>query len=355
MSGDRPTLDTVAAAAGVSRMTVSNAYNRPDQLSPATRERVLAAASRLGYSGPDPTAASLRLRRTGTIGVVLTERLPYAFADPGLITILHGIATELSASGNALLLVPAHLADGQSLLRHAMVDALILCSLAADDPAVAAALERQVPLVTVGNPRLPKVPRVGPDNRRAAAEVARHLLDLGHRRFGIVTTVTDERRGPSRPLFHERVDGFRDALREGGVDPADIAVVCAADNSRRSGQDAVADLLVRPSARPASAVFAVTDILALGVLDALAAAGRAVPGEVSVAGFDDIAAAATSVPPLTTVEHDLFGQGRAAARLALRLVAGEAVRARRTHAGLVARQSTGCAPGVRRIHRDRRS
>jgi DNA-binding LacI/PurR family transcriptional regulator len=356
MSGERPTLDTVAAEAGVSRMTVSNAYNRPDQLSPATRERVLAAASRLGYSGPDPTAASLRLRRTGTIGVVLTERLPYAFADPGLITILHGIATELSASGNALLLVPAHLADGQSLPRHAMVDALILCSLAADDPAVAAALERQVPLVTVGNPRLPMVPRIGPDNRRAAADVARHLLELGHRRFAVVTTVTDEQTGPSRPLFHERVNGFRDALREGGVAAADVTVLCAADNSRPSGHDAVADLLAQPRPQRATAVFAVTDILALGVLDAVAAARLAIPGEVSVAGFDDIAAAATSVPPLTTVEHDLFGQGRAAARLALRMVAGETVRAPRTRAALVKRESTGPAPAARpATRRGRRS
>ena len=214
MLGRRPTLDTVAAAAGVSRMTVSNAYNRPDQLAPATRQRVLDAASRLGYAGPDPTAASLRLRRTGTVGVVLTERLPYAFADPGLVTILHGIATELSEAGNALLLVPAFGADGESLLRHAMVDALILCSLDADDPAVRAALERKVPVVTVGNPHLPKVPRVGPDNRRAAGDVAQHLLGLGHRRFGLVTTVTGQRRAPSRPIFHERVAGFRDRSEE---------------------------------------------------------------------------------------------------------------------------------------------
>src|SRR5277367_1893874 len=106
-AAERPTLDTVAAAAGVSRMTVSNAYNRADQLSAATRERVLEVARQLGYPGPDPTAASLRLGRTGTVGVVLTERLPYAFTDPGLVTILHGIATALSDAGNALLLVPA--------------------------------------------------------------------------------------------------------------------------------------------------------------------------------------------------------------------------------------------------------
>jgi DNA-binding LacI/PurR family transcriptional regulator len=343
VAGERPTLDTVAAAAGVSRMTVSNAYNRPDQLSPATRQRVLDAANSLGYAGPDPTAASLRLRRTGTVGVVLTERLPYAFADPGLITILHGIASELSDAGYALLLVPAHLADGQSLLRQAMVDALILCSLDAHDPAVAAAVDRQVPLVTVGNPRLRRVPRVGPDNRRAAAEVARHLVGLRHRRLAILTTATDARHGASRPLFHERVAGFRDTLIDAGVDPRHITVVCAADNSRTSGFATVTDLLARPRQRP-TALFAVTDILALGVLDAATEVGLAVPHDLSVAGFDDIAAAAASVPPLTTISHDLFGQGRAAARLALRLVAGQKVRAPRIKAALVVRDSTARVP-----------
>ncbi len=337
---ERLTLDTVAAAAGVSRMTVSNAYNRPDQLSAATRERVLEVARQLGYAGPDPTAASLRLRRTGTVGVVLTEQLPYAFADPGLITILHGIATELSDAGNALLLVPAYGADGESLLRSAMVDALILCSLAADDPAVAAAVERKVPLVTVGNPRLPKVPLVSPDNRRAAAEVAAHLLALGHRRLAVLTTQGDGRQGPHRPVFHERVDGFAAALAGAG---ADLEIIIAADNSRPSGRDAVLELLGRPVAQRPTAVFAVTDILAFGVLDAAAGAGVQVPAALSVAGFDDVDAAAAS--GLTTVAHDLFGQGRAAARLALRLVAGESARAPRIRAELVTRASTASASG----------
>lgn len=344
MARERPTLDTVAAVAGVSRMTVSNAYNRPDQLSSATRVRVLEVASRLGYSGPDPTAASLRLRRTGTVGVVLTERLPYAFTDPGLVTILHGITTELSDAGNALLLVPAGGAGSESLVRHAMVDALILCSLAADDPAVAAAVERQVPLVTVGKPRLPRVPAVGVDNATAAASVARYLLDLGHQRFAVLTTVTGKRRTSSRTLFHERVDGFRDTLVEAGTDPSDVEVLTAADNSRPSGRKDVIELLSRTRTRRPSALFAVTDILALGVLDAATDAGLTVPRDLSVAGFDDIDAAAASRPPLTTVAHDLFGQGRAAARLALRQIAGESVRAPRIVAELVERGSTARAP-----------
>jgi DNA-binding LacI/PurR family transcriptional regulator len=335
---DRPTLDTVATAAGVSRMTVSNAYNRPDQLSATTRQRVLDIAAELGYAGPDPAAASLRLRRTGTVGVVLTEELSYAFGDPGLVTILHGLATELSAAGNALLLVPAYGADGESLIRHAIVDALILCSLAEDDPAVTAAIERHVPLVTVGNPRLPKVPCVGPDNRRAAEAVAHHLLERGHQRFAILTTITGHHRAPSRPLFHERVDGFQNALLRAGISPSNITVLCAGENSQDAGRLAVADF-VSASAR-ATALFAVTDILALGGLEAAISAGIAVPTELAVAGFDDIGAAAAATPPLTTISHDLFGQGRAAARLARRLIAGENARAPRIAAELVVRQST---------------
>jgi DNA-binding LacI/PurR family transcriptional regulator len=345
---ERPTLDTVAAAAGVSRMTVSNAYNRPDQLSPATRLRVLEVASRVGYSGPDPTAASLRLRRTGTVGVVLTERLPYAFTDPGLVTILHGITSELSDAGSALLLVPAGGEGSESLVRHAMVDALILCAIAADDPAVAAAVERQVPLVTVGKPRLPKVPAVGVDNAAAAASVARHLLDLGHQRFAVLTTVTGHQRTSSPSLFQERVHGFRDALVAAGTDPSAIEILTAADNSRPSARTDVIELLSRPRARRPSALFAVTDILALGVLEAATDAGLTVPRELSVAGFDDIDAAAASRPPLTTVAHDLFGQGRAAARLALRQIAGESVRAPRIVTQLVPRGSTARAPRRRR-------
>jgi DNA-binding LacI/PurR family transcriptional regulator len=339
---ERPTLDTVAAAAGVSRMTVSNAYNRPDQLSAATRQRVLEVAGKLGYAGPNPTAASLRLGRTSTVGVVLTEQLPSAFADPGLIMILHGITTELSAAGNALLLIPTYGADGESLLRHAMIDALILCSLAPDDPAVAAAVERRVPLVTVGYPRLPRVPCVGPDNRAAAAQVAAHLHGLGHRRCGVLSTVTDHEQGPVRPIFGDRVEGFTGALTQTGRARAEV--FGAADNTREAGRAALRSVLARGDADRPTAIFAVTDILALGALDAAREAGLRVPDQLSIAGFDDIAEAATAVPTLTTVAQDLFGQGQMAARLARRIASGESVRAPQLRATVVPRASTGPAP-----------
>jgi DNA-binding LacI/PurR family transcriptional regulator len=341
MADERPTLDTVAAAAGVSRMTVSNAYNHPDQLSERTRQHVLETAARLGYPGPNPTAASLRLRRTRTVGVVLTERLPYAFADPGLITVLHGIATELSGAGNALLLVPARGGDGQTLVRQAIVDALILCALDADDPTVAAALDRQLPTVTVGHPRLPRVPHVGSDNPAGAAAVAEHLLGLGHRRLAVVTTGRDDDAASPRPLFDERVRGFRDTAAGAG---AEVRVVCASDNNRAAGRDVGAELLAAPAGRRPTGVFTVTDILALGVLDAAADAGIAVPAGLSVAGFDNVAAAADSAPALTTVDHDLFGRGQVAARLVLRMIDGGRARAPYAPARLVPRASTGPVP-----------
>jgi DNA-binding LacI/PurR family transcriptional regulator len=349
VAGDRPTLDTVAAAAGVSRMTVSNAYNRPDQISAATRDRVLKVASNLGYSGPDPTAASLRLRRTGTVGVVLTERLPYAFTDPGMVRILHGLATELSEAGMALLLVPESGTaggSGASLLRQAMVDALILCSLSPDDPAVAAAQDRKVPLVTVGNPRLPKVPTVGVDNRTTAALAAPHLQALGHVRFAVLTAGPTPGAGLMRPGFRARPEGFRDALA--GVDPSSVVVCTAAENSRAAGNDAVHEMLSMPAAIRPTALFAVTDILALGAIDAATELGIDVPGQLSVMGYDDIPEAATSHPPLTTIHQDLFEQGRAAARLAIRQIAGESVRAPRMTAELVVRSSTAPPPRARR-------
>ena len=337
MSEGRPTLDTVATAAGVSRMTVSNAYNRPDQLSAATRERILAAAAELGYAGPDPTAASLRQRRTGTVGVVLTHSLPYAFTDPGMVSILHGLSTELSEAGLALLLLPESANGDGSAVRHAMVDAFVLCSLGPEDPAALAVTGRKVPLVTVGSPRLPKIPTVTVDNKAGAALAAIHLQSLGHSRFAIIT---DGDGGQVRPFYRSvRTSGFVEALH--GIDAGSIEMVKASENSRAAGRTAVAELLARPAPERPTAIFAITDILALGVMDAAAAAGVPVPGELSVVGFDDIADASTSTPPLTTVHQDLFEQGRAAARLVLRQLAGETVRAPRFGTELAVRGSTG--------------
>jgi DNA-binding LacI/PurR family transcriptional regulator len=324
-------------------MTVSNAYNRPDQISEQTRERVLRVARELGYAGPDPAARSLRRGRAGTVGVLLTEQLPYAFADPGMLTFLHGLATELGAAGQALLLVPAESNADHQLVRNAMVDGFVLASLSRADPAVDDVLSRRLPVVTWGHPKLPGVPRVGIDNARAVSELAQYLLDLGHRRFGIVTF------GVHAPTasVSQRVSGFQRALADAGIAADDVTVVTAAVNSRPTGAAAAEALLAAEATRRPTAVFGVTDIIALGVLDAAAKAGLAVPEQLSVVGFDDIAEASASSPALTTVSQSLFDQGRTAARVMIDLLAGRRPVMPRITTQLIVRASTAPASNGR--------
>ena len=183
----RPTLDTVARAAGVSRMTVSNAYNRPDQLSAATRARVLAVAAELGYGGPDPAGRSLRRGRSGTVGVVLTDHLARAFSDPGMVSFLHGLAAALGEARQALLLLPVTDEADERLVRDAVVDGFVLASLTRGSHVVDEVLGRRLPVVTSGSLRLRGVPNVGVDDVGAAHGLAEHLIALGHRRLAVVT------------------------------------------------------------------------------------------------------------------------------------------------------------------------
>jgi len=333
-------LRTVARAAGVSVMTVSNAYNRPDQLSEGTRDKVLRVASELGYPGPNPAGRSLRRGQAGTVGVLLTEQLPYAFGDPGTVTFLHGLAAGLAEAGQALLLLPTEGNAEHLHVRNALVDAFVLASLRPDDPAVADVLGRRLPIVTWGFPRLPGVPRVGIDNARAAAKAARHLLELGHTRFGIVTFAGP--RGANLSM-RQRVAGFTKALREAGIGPDQVPVVDAERNARAAGAWVASDLLADSgpfARRRPTAIFAVTDQLALGVLDGAASSGVDVPGELSVVGFDNVAAAASATPPLTTVSQELFEQGRLTANAVLDQVAGRRSRVPSVSTKLIVRAST---------------
>src|SRR3990170_4679453 len=174
--GRRATLKEVAAEVGVSPATVSNAYNRPDQLSPELRERVLETARRLGYSGPDAMARGLRRRRAGAVGVLYEDRLSYAFADPAAVLFLQGVSVATEEAGLGLL-----------LLSGAVVDGFVVYSMSDEDPLVSAALERRLPVVLVDQPRTGGLPFVGIDDEGAARTAAEHPVGLGHRHFGVVS------------------------------------------------------------------------------------------------------------------------------------------------------------------------
>jgi DNA-binding LacI/PurR family transcriptional regulator len=330
--GGRVTLQTLADALGISRTTASNAFNRPDQLNPALRERVLALAAELGYAGPDPAGRALRSGRAGSIGVLLTERLSYAFGDPAAVSTLRGLAIEAEQAGISLALLPVPLSGGEAAagaVNSALVDACFVYALPEGHPSVERVLERRIPVVIADTPHVPGVPFVSIDDRAGARAAAQHLVDLGHRRLAVASLRLreDDRTGFVDPdhrdlasyrVTRERLRGYADAITAAGIDWDTVPVYEGHPNSRALGAEAVSALLALDP-RP-TAVLAMSDEIALGAIDGALAAGLAVPGQLSIVGFDD--APAATQRGLTTIRQPLVDKGRAAGRMLLEAIGG---------------------------------
>jgi DNA-binding LacI/PurR family transcriptional regulator len=348
--GDRPTLQTVADALGVSRATVSNAYNRPDQLSPALRERILAAARDLGYSGPDPAARGLRLRRTGTVGVLLGESLSYAFSDPAAALFLEGIARSGERAGTSMLLIPSPVGDdATSAVRNAVVDGFCIYCVSDSRHQLSAVFERRLPTVLIEGDPLPGAGRVDIDQRAGGYAAAAHLAALGHRRIGIIgeRLLTDDYQGwvdedrlaaATEPVTRGRVLGYREALAAAGLDPAGAPIFEARGNRFEAGVFSARALLdTHPDL---TAILAETDMLAFGAQREAIERGLSIPHDLSLIGFDDIPPAGRNEPPLTTVRQPLAEKGVVAYQLLQELLAGEPPRSVMLPVELVVREST---------------
>ena len=183
----RVTLQTIADRVGVSRMTVSNAFSRPDQLSAALRERILATADELGYVGPDPAARALKRGTSSTVGIVLTDSAVTAFTDEFATRFFGAIATQLAPTGLALTLVPAVELEGHVPARDVPMDAAILYHCDPRSPAYQWIVKRGVPLVLVDQFPRQGVTCINVADRAGAYAAARHLVQLGHRHVGAVT------------------------------------------------------------------------------------------------------------------------------------------------------------------------
>lgn len=354
----RPTLQTVAEAVGVSRSTVSNAYSNPDQLSAELREKIFEVARQIGYPGPNPAARSLRRGRVGAIGVLFTDSLPYAFTDPYAVQFLRGISEAAERHDSGLLLVPLAGDEkaGVHAVQNAAVDGFCIYCVPEWHWAAEAIRSRGLPIVTSEqhDDDQPDVLYVGIDERAAARAAAAHLVALGHRKVAVMSDyVVTERinapvtiASPEEVRYYtagERLRGFRDAFAEAGVAWTDITVLSAVANSREDGARAAAYALDRAD-RP-TAILAATDLLALGVLDALAVRGLRPGHDVSVTGFDDIAEAGAA--GLTTVRQDPIERGRRSGELLLDPPDDPAARRILLPTELVVRASTGPAPAPR--------
>jgi DNA-binding LacI/PurR family transcriptional regulator len=312
----RVTLQTIADRVGVSRMTVSNAFSRPDQLSSELRGRILAAAEQLGYVGPDPSARALARGTTGAVGILLTDSLGYAFSDEVATTFLGAIAEELGPTGLALTLLSASEQANMIPARDVPLDGALVYSCNTQSTAVDWLKRRKLPLVFVDQAPAPGVPSVNIDDRSGARSAAQHLVDLGHRRIGIiVANIAGPRRIIAEPIaaadnhvIRQRLLGWFDALNAAGITPT---VVQEGDSDEGSDNGA-ARILLDGHDRP-TAILCFSDVIAYGVVQAAQALGLDVPGDLSVVGFDDNPLAKRMRPALTTVRQDAAAKGHAAA------------------------------------------
>jgi DNA-binding LacI/PurR family transcriptional regulator len=349
----RATLQTIADEVGVSRSTVSNAYNHPEQLSPELRERILEKARELDYAGPDPAARRLRHGKAEAVGLLFTETLAYAFSDSAAVRFLEGLASRCERMHAPLLLIPMSAAGHEADAVHeAVVDALCIYSIPDGHPALDAARERRLPTVVVDEPLVDDFTFVGIDDRAGSRLLGEHLTELGHKRIGVIVPRLT---GEGEPGFvdaerlakaaykvdRDRLQGIDDALTKAGIDATGKTIYECLNREEAGAQAAKALLSADP--RP-TAIMATTDQLALGAIRGARELGLEVPREVSITGFDDIPEAALADPPLTTARQPLVEKGAVAGDMLMQLARGRVPDDVTLPVDLVVRGSTAPAP-----------
>ncbi|MFR9791053.1 LacI family DNA-binding transcriptional regulator [Streptomyces sp. MB22_4] len=310
--GRRPTLEEVAARAGVGRGTVSRVINGSPRVSDATRAAVEAAVAELGYV-PNTAARALAANRTDAIALVVPEPETRFFAEPYFSDMLRGIGAQLADTQMQLILTFAGSDRERERLAHYLaahrVDGVLLVSVHADDPLPDLLAELEIPAVVSG-PRsdTEPLPSVDADNYGGARAAVEHLLSRGRTRIAHIT---------GRPDVYgarRRVDGYRDALRAAGHE-VDELLVEGGDFTEEGGRRAMSALLAR---RPdLDAVFAGSDVTAAGARQVLREQGRRIPDDVSLVGYDDSVIARHMDPPLTSVRQPIEQMGRAMTDLLL--------------------------------------
>jgi len=323
------TLTEVARAAGVSLSTASLAFSGAGPIADATRDRVLRAAAELGYTGPNPMAASLRRGRSGVVGIVIDNDLRYTFRDPVSLQTLDGLTEALGEAGYGVLLIPREDPAGRPhpLLQRAAIDAAVLFyALAPRDRSVRTLRARGVPMISLnGRPRGATLVTV--EDRAGMRHLAEHLRSRGHSRVALATLPYSPRlrRGevaaevePTYQVTANRLAG----LREGGLAP--VAIWECRGSLVDEGITAGHALLAH---RP-TALVGQSDLIAAGMLLAVRERALAVPDDVAIAGFDGVDLPWLGEERLTTIDQPRRDRGRVIAEAAIDLAHGRPARSR---------------------------
>ncbi len=305
----RPTLEQVAVEANVSRGTASRVVNGSLEVSPWALKAVRDAIRKLGYV-PNQAARSLVTQRSDTVLLVVSESEDRVFGEPFFASIVRGLSQELSTTPLQLNLMMASTARQhgrvEQLVRNGHVDGVMLISLHGDDPLPQNLVAAGAPVALIGRPMsdIGAAPYVDADNETGARTATEYLYTQGRRRIATITGPQDMAAGL------DRLSGFRAALRgRRGVH----RLVAQGDFGQTSGEAAMRELLAKDP--ELDAVFAASDPMAAGALRALRAAGRRVPDDVAVIGFDDSELARNTDPQLTSVSQPTQQMGREVAKL----------------------------------------
>lgn len=335
----RVTISDVARHAGVSKGAVSYALNNRPGVAEATRQRILAVASELGWR-PSHQARALSSRRAYALGFVLARQPKLLGADPFFPAFIAGVETVLSVEGQSLVLqvvsdAASEEAGYRRLAEDGRVDGVFLADLRLDDRRIGLLQEIGLPAVTLNRPRNPSpFPAVCLDAAPGCIEAVQHLVDLGHQRIAHVG-------GPAE-MSHSagRREAWEQVLEAAGLD---TSAVVESDFTAEGGAAATRELLARDPV-PTAIVYA-NDLMAIAGMHVAADAGLRLPQDLSITGFDDVPLAAHVHPPLTTVSVDAYGWGQEAARVLLaNIETGSVDEVRLPPARFVPRASVGPPP-----------
>lgn len=323
----RMTLKDLARELGVSTATISNAFNRPDQLSPTLRERILSEAARLGYSGPDAKARSLRTGRSRIVAVVLAESLTYSLNDAVASEFLSGVAEVLDAHGHTLLLLPGRGHDSQPAGSANIADGFIVYGLMPNNQLLQR-LPFQRPLVSVDFD-VEGCPTVHIDDTEASYRIACHALKQRPERPAIINlrltvepcngriTAAHTMLPSTSTISRARLAGFYEALEEHGITPGAVPLWNIEENTFDVCSPVLAELLDQPAHLRPDLLLCMSDRIALTALTLAEERGIRVPEDLRITGFDGIAEGQYRAPRLTTVRQDSVGKGRVAAQMIL--------------------------------------
>lgn len=311
----RVTIADVARRAGVSPTAVSFAFHNPSQLSAGTAERIRAAVRELGYA-PSPFARALMSRKVGVVGVLVPQGIGAIFENPFFAAFLQGVGTTCAEQDRSMLVVGSPV-DGalEDVIGRAPVDGFVIVGLNESYHEVAPLRRRGVPFVIVDGDA-ETAPSVNVDDDEGACLAATHLLAGGHRDVLILSFETPY--GHLDDAFHgvggRRLAGYQRAFRDHHVAWRDDWLVPSVASVEGGAQ---AFLSAWEAGRRPTAVLAVSDVIAAGVMTAAAGLGLKVPDELEIVGFDDVPLASLTCPPLSTVRQPIVEKGRVAAELLL--------------------------------------